>query len=512
MKRVISLSLLLMLLCGITARAQDDFNPTNPTEPGPMTARLKLLVDPEEGGSASGGGDIVPGENTTLNASPSSGFRFLNWTDAVGNVISTERVFQYTKQNSAETLIAHFSFNPGNPNEPDQLPTKLTLVAEEGGSVSGGGYYLDGASVNIYANTNSGFDFEGWYYDDGSRYSDQSSTTFTMVDHALMLTARFKFNPSSPSEPLDNMNSKHKLRLVAEDGGTVSISSGSDFIEEGAETTIYAYANTGYRFEGWYNGDELFSNTASYTFAMGAKDLTLTARFIFMPQSPSEPDEIKQRTFSFTLYNVITKPGTIAQFPIYLTPRATLKDMTFQLNFNPALNVDFEHVIVGETTEPYQVSCEDLGIDEKDGLHGYKYTLTGGTVEGTNTVIPILTFPIIIPDDAETATSHQIKINQISMTNEDGTTQTAGTRNGRVSVYKSGDANGDNDVDIADAVCVVNTIVGKPVPLFLAEVANVDGDNAVDIADAVRIVNFLVGKIDNLARSVQREMNEIEPE
>ena len=59
-----------------------------------------------------------------------------------------------------------------------------------------------------------------------------------------------------------------------------------------------------------------------------------------------------------------------------------------------------------------------------------------------------------------------------------------------------GDVNGDGDIDIADAVCIVNYVVGKPNAAFIEAAADVDGDGVVDIADAVRIVNFVVGKID----------------
>lgn len=76
--------------------------------------------------------------------------------------------------------------------------------------------------------------------------------------------------------------------------------------------------------------------------------------------------------------------------------------------------------------------------------------------------------------------------------------------------YILGDVNGDGDVDIADAVCIVNHVVGKATPSFIAEAADVNGDDDVDIADAVRIVNLVVGKIDALAR--QRQMTLPEPE
>ena len=65
--------------------------------------------------------------------------------------------------------------------------------------------------------------------------------------------------------------------------------------------------------------------------------------------------------------------------------------------------------------------------------------------------------------------------------------------------FIKGDANGDGVIDIADAVCIVNHVVGKPTPAFVAKAADVNGDGDVDIADAVRIVNLVVGKISALA-------------
>ena len=69
-----------------------------------------------------------------------------------------------------------------------------------------------------------------------------------------------------------------------------------------------------------------------------------------------------------------------------------------------------------------------------------------------------------------------------------------------------GDVNGDGDIDIADAVCIVNYVVGKPNAAFIEAAADVDGDGVVDIADAVRIVNLVVGKITALAREFDFSM------
>ena len=66
--------------------------------------------------------------------------------------------------------------------------------------------------------------------------------------------------------------------------------------------------------------------------------------------------------------------------------------------------------------------------------------------------------------------------------------------------YVIGDVDGDNVVDLADAVLVINYYVGKPITIFNNYAADVDGDGVIDLADAVKIINYYVGKIPSLAR------------
>jgi hypothetical protein len=79
---------------------------------------------------------------------------------------------------------------------------------------------------------------------------------------------------------------------------------------------------------------------------------------------------------------------------------------------------------------------------------------------------------------------------------------------GQGNAVMAGDVNGDGDVDIADAVCIVNHVVGKPNTNFVEAAADVNSDGDVDIADAVHIVNYVVGKIDALARELNFSLPE----
>ena len=54
-----------------------------------------------------------------------------------------------------------------------------------------------------------------------------------------------------------------------------------------------------------------------------------------------------------------------------------------------------------------------------------------------------------------------------------------------------GDANGDGKVTLADAVAIVNYLLGRPSPGFNAAVADVNGDGEVTITDAVMLVNMI---------------------
>lgn len=494
MKRIRYLTLLWMLFSGIVCWAQ--FNPNNPAEPGQLTTKLTLKASPTDAGYVSGGGNFVPGTSVTVSASPSSGWAFVNWTNENGIEVSTSRSYTFTKGNRSETLTANFTFNPNGPSEPNELPYKLTLKAGEGGYVSNGGFYLSGNTVNIYAYPNSNYDFDGWYNEDGTRYSDVAQTTYTMGDGPATLTARFTFNPNSPAEP--NEVNFWRLRLKAKDGGSVSPQ--TSYLKEGESVTIYAYTNSGYSFDGWYDGNTKVSPNATYQYTMGNGNVNLEARFQFQPNNPNEPGQIKQRKYSIMLNNMVSKPGTTVDFPILLTPLATIGDITFQLNFDPRLNIDFDNVTVGETTTPYTLTREQIteGPTYDEGFTSYSFTLTGGSIEveegATPTVTPILTFPFIIADDIETGESYRVTINQISITNEDGSTQTAGTRNGLLTIYKLGDTNGDNEVNSADVLNIVSIALQKETEIFINEVSDINEDGEFTSADVLGIVNIALEK------------------
>jgi hypothetical protein len=55
-----------------------------------------------------------------------------------------------------------------------------------------------------------------------------------------------------------------------------------------------------------------------------------------------------------------------------------------------------------------------------------------------------------------------------------------------------GDVNGDGNVNIADAIGVVNYVLKNEMTTFVAEAADMNGDGSINIADAIAIVNQIL--------------------
>jgi len=170
------------------------------------------------------------------------------------------------------------------------------------------------------------------------------------------------------------------------------------------------------------------------------------------------------------------------------------------------LTIDEDDIIMGtrySSSNP-TVSFKKLAIDKIARKSRYRFALfdlNGGTITGTegellkvivrtsNTLLPqkyeaSVENAIFVQSDATKSVLDKVKFN-IVVGEGDG--------------VLLGDVNGDGDVDIADAVCIVNYVVGKPNTTFIEAAADANGDGDIDIADAVHIVNLVVGKITALA-------------
>ncbi len=226
------------------------------------TYLLSLHRNPLAGGTASGAGQYTAGASVFISASPSGGYRFVNWT-MNGIVISTQPNYAYTMPSENATLVANFELIP-----PPTYSLTLNRNPTTGGIISGAGQYAEGTSVSILATPSSGYRFLSWTRN-GSVISDQASYSYLMPDEDVTLMANFELIPPSTYSLTLNRNPTV--------GGIVS---GAGQYTEGTSVSILATPSAGYRFVNWTRNGNGISDQASYTYPMPSEDVTLTANFV----------------------------------------------------------------------------------------------------------------------------------------------------------------------------------------------------------------------------------------
>lgn len=485
MRRIRFFSLLAILLCSIVVWGQNDFNPADPPEPGVAPRKLILKAQPSDGGSVYGAGRYVPGTTVGLRVSASTGYVFEKWVDEMGNTVSSAGSFAFVKGEGDEVLTACFRFAPQAPAEPLEPSLiqyfRLTLAAEIGGTVSGGGKYQRGTQVSLNATCNEGYVFVNWTNSVGDTVSSNRSFSYTTTSAHETLTAHFRFSPAAPSEPGDPIL-RHKVTVSTEDGGTVYTSASR--LLEGASCTIRATANDGYRFRGWFVADTLYTSLSQFSYTMGKEDIHFVALFEFDPFNPGEPSMPTDHKYAFYMMTVIGKPGDILDIPLYLTSLDSLCDMSFQVTFPQRLKPNLDEVYINDRAKGYSLSCTAVNDT------CYLFSMLGGELQPGNT--ELLRFKVEVPADYTTGVSERTKINQVSITEPTGISLTASTRNGRIAVYKRGDTNGDNLVNVTDVMNMVSFILEEDTDVFIEEVSDMNEDDAFNVTDAMGIATVLL--------------------
>lgn len=139
----------------------------------------------------------------------------------------------------------------------------IQTFPSNGGSVAGAGSYNNGDLVTLVANPANGFSFDGWY-ENNNKITSDLRYTFTAGSSR---TVNAKFIQNSV-----RINTKKNI----DQAGTIT---GSQTLMYGGNYTIIAKANAGYKFVGWYEGNNLVTNSETYTMNGITSKRELTAVF-----------------------------------------------------------------------------------------------------------------------------------------------------------------------------------------------------------------------------------------
>lgn len=203
---------------------------------------ITVLVNPEEAGSATGGGFYDYSQICTLTATGNLGYPFLNWTRN-GVVVSTEPVYSFGVTESC-TYVANFS------PEPVSYDVAVAANMEEAGSVEGAGSYLHGATVTLTATENDGYHFVNW--------AKNGMVVSTDAVYSFNITEAGNYMANFAPNDYDIL-----VEANPTEGGTVT---GAGVYGHNTTATLTATANIGYTFVSWTLDDLVVSSEPTYIF------------------------------------------------------------------------------------------------------------------------------------------------------------------------------------------------------------------------------------------------------
>lgn len=202
--------------------------------------------------------DMGTTQSLNLNATPQSDSIFAGWSGACSGTADCSLSF-------SQSTVVTATF--------DLKSYTVALAADPaaGGTVSGGGSFIHGASVTVVATANDGYTFTGWSENGATVSSDSSYTFAATADRNLV--ANFSLN-------------QYTIAISADpaEGGTVS---GGGSFDHGETVTVVASANDKFAFAGWSENGATVSTQATYSFA-ATQNRTLVANFVSTPMAVND--------------------------------------------------------------------------------------------------------------------------------------------------------------------------------------------------------------------------------
>ena len=413
------------MLLSMVARGQD-FNPDSPPEPG-ARYKLTLIAKPAEAATVSGGGLYVVNANVSVKAvARNANWRFKNWTDAEGKVVSTSSSFTHRKLNSAETLTANYEY---------QKTSRLTIAYDPSSiKTSEVKEYAVGVTNSYTASTYSDYTFVNWTTSDGTVISTERTVRYTVTENDETITAHYRYTPGSPAEP-NETKPKHKVYFRCDPAGLAGFYQSNGFsVSEGNTFRVEVYSVSDYEFKGWTRegSSEIIGQYRTFNGTMGKEDVHLVAHFEFKPSSPSEPStDTKQR---HSLYATTTSMyrGETTLLPIYMQNTGSVKTLNFKLHLPKNLKVDVAGIQKTLRTDAYTVQAA-----QEDSV--LSVSLEGGTqiVEHDGVVVRIP----VSAQDALKDSVYTVKFSDIAGTTLEDAAINFTSRSGRlvVSTPEEGD-------------------------------------------------------------------------
>lgn len=224
-----------------------------------------------------------------------------------------------------------------------------------------------------------------------------------------------------------------------------------------------------------------------------------------------------QTTPVITVGDVKTAPGKTLSFTLNLTGGKVNQytSLQFDAQFpSTGFTIKSDGYTISDkwsgTDELTKVLCaeEDIDVDE-NGVATIPFACANAITEAD--VENLVTVSVKVPNDAAIG-EHNITLKNIKLGYGFSDKDNPSDINAKLNIYKLGDVNGDNVVDIVDVTSIISCVLGETPDVFISEVANTNDDDDIDIVDVTTTIDIILGGSSSEPQSSRAFETSVDPD
>lgn len=185
-------------------------------------------------------------------------------------------------------------------------------------------------------------------------------------------------------------------------------------------------------------------------------------------------------------------PGAVITLPIQLSNNDAIQGFEFKLVLPEGVSVqtDGNGKLMATLTE--RASTQGLeGANQGNGVYQFVYTSAARLLGISGAVVNV---PLVVSNNMEVG-QYNVIVKDVELVKYGTSSQIHhGDRTATLTVKEMtlGDVNGDGRVSVADAISIINYVLGRTPISFITVAADVNDDNDISLADAVAVVDIIL--------------------
>ncbi|MBO4800791.1 MAG: Ig-like domain-containing protein [Bacteroidaceae bacterium] len=201
--------------------------------------------------------------------------------------------------------------------------------------------------------------------------------------------------------------------------------------------------------------------------------------------------------------------GATIMLPVQLTNADAIQGFEFELALPEGVSVEADGSGKLMATMTDRVSTSGLdGARLDNGNYKFVFTSTNRIMGSEGAIMNV---PLVVAENAELG-SHPIVVKNVELVKYGTSAQIHHSDRKATLTIKEmtmGDVNGDGNISVADAIAIINYVLGRTPVSFISRAADVNGDNSISLADAVAVVDIILGRSGNNVKAAIHSLMQI---